>query len=351
MSLAKRLERAWWRADGKDWLSLALLDVSWLFGGLVKLRHKLYSSGVFDQTRLTHAQGQAVPVIVVGNVIAGGAGKTPITIELAKFLQSRGYSPGIVSRGYGRKGRATLEVLPDTPLSESGDEPALIAQSTGCPVFVGADRVEAAQALIAAHPSVNVILSDDGLQHLALQRDVEIIVFDERGVGNGRLQPAGPLREPWPRHARSRQQQPEVVSFVLHRGGFEEGFEIERELADFAVRRDGSRVRLSELAGHPCIALAGIAHPQAFFSPLSAKGVQLQETIPLPDHYNFDSAPRRFNAGDKLICTEKDAIKLHQADWAQPLEILAVPLHISLPLAFTQAIIEKLSSQHGHQTA
>jgi tetraacyldisaccharide 4'-kinase len=325
--LSNRLQRSWY-SPKKDWLSLALLDVSWVYGGLVKLRRKLYASGVMNSTRVP------VPLIVVGNVIAGGAGKTPIVMALAKLLQEQGWQPGIVSRGYGRKGSGVLEVLPNTPVSESGDEPALIKSALNAPVFVADERAEAALALLAAHPQTNVILCDDGLQHLALQRDIEICVFDERGIGNGRLLPAGPLREAWPRD----------VDFVLHRGGFDAGFEIERRLADHALLADGSRIPLSDLAQQELTALAGIAHPESFFSMLRERGLSLKETIPLPDHYDFNSAPRTFHAGEWLICTEKDVKKLWGSPLAWQCNIAAVPLQVHLPEAFTAALLEKLSS-------
>jgi tetraacyldisaccharide 4'-kinase len=331
--LSHRLQRAWYSPSGKDWLSIALLDVSWLYGGLVKLRRKLYSTSVMHATRLP------VPVIVVGNVIAGGAGKTPIVIELARLFANQGYRPGIVSRGYGRKESGVFEVLADTPISASGDEPALIQSAQSAPVFVANERVEAAQALLAKYPQTNVILCDDGLQHLALQRDIEICVFDERGVGNGRLMPAGPLREHWPK----------AVDFVVHRGGFDAGFTTERRLADHAIQADGSRIPLPELADKAPIAVAGIAQPEAFFSMLRERGIPLQETIALSDHYDFDSWPRIFHAGQWLICTEKDAVKLWQTQLAQTCHIVAVPLQISLPPEFTTALLEKLSSIQATQ--
>ncbi|MFM7330690.1 MAG: tetraacyldisaccharide 4'-kinase [Brachymonas sp.] len=336
MGWSQRLQRAWYRADGKDWLSLALLDVSWVYGAIVRLRKKLYASGVLHSTRVS------VPVMVVGNVIAGGAGKTPVVIEIVRHLQQRGLQPGVVSRGYGRRSREVVQVLDETPLQQSGDEPALIREATQAPVFVGADRAQAAQDLLAAHPQVNVIVCDDGLQHLALQRDIEICVMDERGVGNGRLQPAGPLREPWPRLNENTPQ------FLLHRGRFSEGFAIERQLATHALKADGSIVSLKDLSGQALIALAGIAQPESFFQMLRDHGVSLQETITLPDHYDFDSNPRKFHAGEVLICTEKDVKKLRQAHWAQGLEILSVPLLVTLPEAFysglDSALNEKLSS-------
>ena len=143
-----------------------------------------------------------MPVVVVGNLVAGGAGKTPVVLAIVAALQAAGHRPGIVSRGYGGRTGASggtngvLEVEENTPAHRTGDEPLLLRRRSGCPVVVGADRVAAAQALRAAHPTLSVIVSDDGLQHRRLARSVEIIVFDERGVGNGRCLPAGPLREP-----------------------------------------------------------------------------------------------------------------------------------------------------------
>jgi tetraacyldisaccharide 4'-kinase len=333
-----RLQRAWYRADGKDWLSLALLDVSWVYGALVKLRAKLYANGVMHSTRLN------VPVIVVGNVIAGGAGKTPVTIEIVRHLQRHGWRPGVVSRGYGRQSSAIVEVLAATPISDSGDEPALIYAAVNAPVFVASDRAQAALGLLAAHPEVNVIVCDDGLQHLALQRDIEVCVMDERGVGNGRLQPAGPLREPWPRRSNAGDPWPRKIDFLLHRGNFEEGFAVQRELSQVALRADGRSVPLADLKDQSLIALAGIAQPENFYRMLRETGLTLGETIALPDHYDFNSAPHIFHAGQVLICTEKDVKKLSQATWAKDQSILAVPLVVTLPPAFYTALDEKLSS-------
>lgn len=328
IGFSERLQNSWY-SPKSDWLSLALLDVSWLYSGIIKLRRRLYASSVLHSTKLQ------VPVIVVGNVIAGGAGKTPVVIELARFLKSQGWRPGIVSRGYGRQNSDVLEVLADTPISESGDEPALIKRALSAPVFVASKRAAAAQALLAAYPQTNVILCDDGLQHLALQRDIEICVFDERGIGNGRLLPAGPLREPWPRE----------VDFILHRGGMSQGFQIERRLADHATLADGSHIPLADLAQHELTALAAIAHPENFFRMLRERGLSLKETIPLPDHYDFNSAPRTFHAGEWLICTEKDAVKLWQTPLAQLCKIAAIPLHVNLPEIFTTALVNKLGEK------
>lgn len=331
------LQRSWLRRGALGW---ALLDVSWAYRGLVALRRFLYARGVFKSYRVP------VPVIVVGNVVAGGAGKTPVVIEIVRYLKAQGWQPGVVSRGYGRevergKRWAALEVQANTAVSASGDEPALIQQTTHAPVFVARRRREAARALLAAHPGTNVIVCDDGLQHLAFQRDIEVCVMDERGVGNGWLLPAGPLREPWPR----------PVDFVLQTKPAEQdslcvasAYRIQRHLAPFALRADGSQVPLADLAGQNLAAIAGIAQPEAFFAMLRARGVTLQETISLPDHYNFNSWSRNDLLGYTLICTQKDAAKL----WPTHPHALAVPLVLDIPEPFFTALLEKLSSLPGH---
>src|SRR6185295_18485753 len=185
--LARRLERAW-LARGP--LAVALLPLAWLFGVLAAVRRTLYRVGVVRAQRLP------VPVVVVGNLIAGGAGKTPTTIAVVELLRRQGWHPGIVSRGHGRRSNDVAEVRADTPVADSGDEPRLLRIRLGVPVLVGRDRVAAARELLRLHPATDVLVSDDGLQHLRLARDAQVLVFDSRGVGNGWLLPAGPLREP-----------------------------------------------------------------------------------------------------------------------------------------------------------
>ncbi|MDO8371914.1 MAG: tetraacyldisaccharide 4'-kinase [Polaromonas sp.] len=332
-------------------LACLLWPLSGLYGLLAELRRLAFRAGYFRSERLP------VPVVVVGNVVAGGAGKTPAVIALVQHLQARGLQVGVVSRGYGRTSAHCLEVLPGTPIDESGDEPALIRRATGAPVFVASRRAEAARALLAAHRATQVIVCDDGLQHYALQRDVEIAVFDERGIGNGWLLPAGPLREPWPeRLQRGVRAGGRGIDLVLHTGALPafDGFRSTRRLADHALRADGSRVALEALASQPLLALAGIAKPEAFFAMLRARGLVLAETRALPDHYAFDSYPRPQDKGYTVICTEKDAVKLspRQAD------VLAVPLEFSPEPAFFTALdallaplLSPLPSSHGHQTA
>ena len=301
------------------------------------LRRALYTSGIFKSTH------PGVPVIVVGNVIAGGAGKTPVVMAVVQHLQAQGWRPGVVSRGYGRSTRDNRIVLPDSPPQLVGDEPALIARSCQVPVAVAAKRSEAAQLLLSKYPNTNVILCDDGLQHWALQRDIEICVFNEHGIGNGFLLPAGPLREAWPR----------PVDIVLYAGQPPEGkagqsaprFAVQRQLANFAVRADGSRVPLASLRGTPLCALAAIARPEDFFTQLQAQGLVLAETQALPDHFDFDSWQCTHLKGYTLICTEKDAVKL----WPQHPDVLAVPLQLQLETGFF-ATLDALLQKHTNRS-
>ncbi len=184
-----RLQHRWARRSA---LGLALLPLAALYGALTALRRALYRTGVLRSVAL------GVPVVVVGNLVAGGAGKTPTVMAIVRLLRERGWNPGIVSRGYGRASADVLEVEASMPAAASGDEPLLLKRRTGAPVMVGSDRVAAGRALLERHPHVDVIVADDGLQHLRLARDVEVWVFDERGAGNGWLLPSGPLREPLP---------------------------------------------------------------------------------------------------------------------------------------------------------
>jgi tetraacyldisaccharide 4'-kinase len=308
----------------------ALWPLSLLYGSLVELRRVLYQRGILK----TEHPGR--PVVVVGNVIAGGAGKTPVVIALVRHLQARGLRAGVISRGYGR---ATTDCRPATAASlasEVGDEPALIARSFAngpeVPVFVASRRITAARALLAAHPGTDVIVCDDGLQHLALQRDLEICIFNDQGIGNGFLLPAGPLREPWPR----------TVDLVLHAGGMapvqtespNSAFGMRRDLAPCALQSDGTQVPLSKLEGQPLHAVAAVARPEDFFGMLQAKGLTLAHTEPLPDHYDFNSWKRLSDKRYTLICTEKDAVKL----WAQHPDALAVPLQVLIDPAFFAAV-------------
>jgi tetraacyldisaccharide 4'-kinase len=321
--LHQQLPRVW---TSKGLLAWLLLPLSWVHVALLRARALAWHWGWRQAHRLP------VPVIVVGNVVAGGAGKTPLTMALVQHLQQRGWHVGVISRGHGRKTRDTRAVMPDSLPNEVGDEPLLIRQKTGVPVWVAAMRAEAGRGLLQAHPDVNVLVCDDGLQHWALARDLEICVMDERGVGNGWLLPAGPLREPWPRS----------VDLLLHTGpnDLPGGFQAQRQLDPMAHDAQGRSLALVSLIGQPVDAVAGLARPEAFFAMLRAVGLQLQHTTALPDHFDYaHGAPA---ATDRpLLCTEKDAAKL----WQHQPRALAVPLVLKPEAAFWRALDQRLAEK------
>lgn len=322
------LTQAWTQ---RGWLAWLLWPFSLVYGVLVALRRALYRLGIFQSERVP------VPVIVVGNVVAGGAGKTPVVMLLMRHLQARGLQVGVISRGYGRQSRDCREVGTDSAITDVGDEPALIQRSTAAPVFVARRRVDAARALLARHPQTQLIVCDDGLQHLRLKRNLEICVFDERGVGNGFLLPAGPLREPWPRNVELVLQTgaPSAAAAVA-RIAASASFTAQRTLSAYALKADGSEQALADLAGPACLcrkpllALAAIAKPDDFFAMLRAQGLSLARTLALPDHYDFRSWLRNDYEGYTVICTEKDALKL----WPLEPDALAVPLILTPEPAF-----------------
>jgi tetraacyldisaccharide 4'-kinase len=302
VSAASQLQAAWLQ---RGWLAWLLFPLSLLYRSAVLLRAACFSLGLIPVTRLP------VPVIVVGNLVVGGAGKTPTVIALVHLLRARGFTPGIVSRGYGRQSTEIVLIEKGTPAHLAGDEALLVHLRTRAPVAVGADRVAAGVALLKTHTSVNIVISDDGLQHRRLARDAQVIVFDERGCGNGWLLPAGPLREPAPRTVLPR-------SVVLYNAP-----SANTPLpGHLAVRRLGGIVALSdwwsgqpatpelfvELRGRNVLAAAGLARPQRFFEMLRAQGLLISE-LALPDHHDFAVLPWPADTRD-VIVTEKDAVKL-----------------------------------------
>jgi tetraacyldisaccharide 4'-kinase len=299
---ADRLQRAWLSRGA---LACLLWPLSLPFGGVSSLRRALYRSGWLRSCRLP------VPVVVVGNLVAGGAGKTPAVAAIVAALRRRGHTPGIVSRGHGRVSAGLVEVRADTPVRDCGDEPFLLHRRTGVPVVVGRNRVAAGLELLRLHPEVDVIVSDDGLQHLRLQRDVQVMVFDERGVGNGWLLPAGPLRESLPATLPAR-------TLVLYNAATPTtplpGTLARRSLAgavslaDWWQGQPASRQQLRALQGRPLLAAAGLARPQRFFDLLRDNGLTIA-ALPLPDHYGYATLPWPAQAADVLV-TEKDAVKL-----------------------------------------
>jgi tetraacyldisaccharide 4'-kinase len=339
------LQKAWL---SRGTLACLLWPLAQCYGLVVRLRRVLYRRGVLGSERFR------VPVVVVGNVVAGGAGKTPLVIALVRHLQAQQIAVGVVSRGYGRSASNCIEVTPTAPPAQTGDEPALIHRLTGVPVFVANKRTDALKALLATHPETTVALCDDGLQHYALQRDIEIAAFDDRGTGNGWLLPAGPLREPWPERKR------QGLDMVLHTGQHPafEGFKSSRQLSEDAWSPNGQKAALDGLRGRPVTALAGIANPQAFFGMLRDRGLMLEATIALPDHHVFSDADLAGLGGRTVLCTEKDAVKLFVLPAAAGLDLLAVPLVFSPEPAFFAAFdallapkLSPLPSKHGHQIA
>jgi tetraacyldisaccharide 4'-kinase len=286
-------------------LSAALLPLSWLYRGLLALRRLAWRLG------LKRAAALPVPVVVVGNWIVGGAGKTPTTLALLAALAARGIRAGVVSRGYGRDGDGLHLVTRDSTARQAGDEPLLIHLRAGVPVAVGADRVAAARALLAAHPSLQLLVSDDGLQHWRLPRQLSLLVFDERGLGNGLLLPAGPLRQP-PEPLAADQL---VVYNAAAPSTALPGCVARRRLAgavalqDWWAGRPATMDALLALRGQAgLVAAAGVARPQRFFDMLAGLGLHFAP-LPLPDHADFATLPWPADAAGVLL-TEKDAVKL-----------------------------------------
>lgn len=342
--------RAW---NQRGALARALWPVAALYGVLWQVRKLLYQWQVLRTHRVNAA------VIVVGNVVAGGAGKTPTVIALVRHLQMRGLSVGVISRGFGRKRDECLEVMPRSHPHDVGDEPLLLHQTLRVPVFVARERHIAANALLSKYTDTQVIVADDGLQHYALYRDLDVCVFDNRGYGNGWLLPAGPLREPWPHRPCAPAGQADKQWMILHTGDRPafQGYTAIRSLSDFAVGKDGQTVPLESLrqgSQTPLIAVAGIGQPDTFFDMLRAKGLPLVRTVPLPDHFTFDSWSRNDYQHCRIICTEKDALKL----WDLEPTALAVPLNFEISTRFFKALDDRLtelfaarlSSTNGHET-
>jgi len=312
------LNRIWY---GGSRMYLLLMPLSWLFGFVAAVRRMLYRAGLLPSYTVD------VPVVVVGNLNAGGTGKTPVVIWLVRELADRGFRPGVVTRGYGgRPGSAPVCVTADGDPAVTGDEPLLIARRTRCPVVVHPDRVAAARAL--AGQGVDVVVADDGLQHYRLDRQFEIAVVDGRRLlGNGCLLPAGPLREPPSRLA--------GVDRVLVNGG--DAGPIRRLVADAvpvarftlapgkALRVGGAGERtLASFRGAPVHALAGIGSPDRFFSLLEAEGLDVHR-CPLPDHAEITPSDLDFGDEYEVLMTEKDAVKCagfaHSRCWYVPVDV------------------------------
>ncbi|HEY7904903.1 MAG TPA: tetraacyldisaccharide 4'-kinase [Casimicrobiaceae bacterium] len=300
MTPAAALAERWYRPRLTA-LTASLLPLSWIYGAIVRARHAAYARGWLASRRVTR------PVVVIGNLTAGGGGKTPATVALAHALAARGERPGIVSRGYGGTARGPRAVARDDDPAQTGDE-ALILAASGYPVVIGRDRAAAAEALAARHPECTVILADDGLQHLALARDVEIVVVDAgRGFGNGRLLPAGPLREPLSRLA--------AVDAIVRLGAGVAASEdgrytgvIHRPLAWRRVADDAIADDVpARWRGRRVAALAGIANPARFFALLGEQGI-VATTRAFDDHHAYVAGDLPGDA-EVVLMTQKDAVK------------------------------------------
>ncbi len=327
--LEARLQRSWWRPR-PDWLACLLWPWTLLYRALAALQRWRTPSGDL----------LPVPVLVVGNHVVGGAGKTPTVIALVQALQARGHRPGVISRGHGRQGAAPMAVSANSTAREVGDEPLLIQRRCSVPVWVGRQRATVARALCAAHPEVDLLLSDDGLQHHALTRQAELVVFDERGAGNGLLLPAGPLRTALPTPTPQRQRvlytagRPSTaVPGVLATRRLRAAWPLAAWLAGDA----SAALPLQALQGRPLLAAAGMAAPDKFFGMLREAGLQITP-LPLPDHHPYTTLPWPADTAEVLV-TEKDAVKLQRAPLGRT-RVWVLPLDFQLP----ESLVDDLSS-------
>jgi len=302
-------EREWQRLGGG---ALVFLPFALVFALAVAVRRFLY------RARILPSWKARVPVIVVGNISVGGTGKTPLVIEILEILARRGWTPGVVARGYGRvprrehDPRGVVRVYPDVATPEHfGDEPVVIARRSRVPVYVSPDRPAAARALLEAHPEVDVLVSDDGLQHYALARDIELAVVDgERRFGNGLMLPAGPLREPVSRLKR--------VDAAVVNGGHSDQVPAPRQFAmmlgreRFHALASNQEATPQEFAlavrGRAVAAVAGIGNPERFFEHLESLGVKARR-YPFPDHHVYRPAELKMPGAEIVVMTEKDAVK------------------------------------------
>ncbi len=343
--LAERMAAAWY-APRRSPITVALLPLAAVFGVAVAARRALYRWGVLRAERV------GVPVVVVGNLTVGGSGKTPLALALADALAARGRRPGFVSRGYGGSAAAPRAVAPDDDPRIVGDEPLLLAAS-GHPVWVGRRRAAAARGLLAANPATDVVIADDGLQHYALARDCEIAVVDAaRGLGNGRLLPAGPLREPPSRLAG-------VDALVRLLAGAGEAaapfapatpprvldttMRLEplawRNLRDPGVRADPARWAHGRVH-----AVAGIGHPERFFATVRALGIDAA-CHAFPDHHAYTRGDLDFPGAQAILMTEKDAVKC--ASFADA-RCFSLPVRARIEPALIERVLARL---HGRQAA
>ncbi|MCS6766384.1 MAG: tetraacyldisaccharide 4'-kinase [Candidatus Protistobacter heckmanni] len=364
---AERLARRIW--SSRNPAALLLWPLSLLFRAAAALRRAAYRAGLLS------AWTASVPVVIVGNLCVGGAGKTPVVIALARALRAAGLRPAVLSRGYGAAAGAVRRVQPQSPAAEVGDEPLLIARSLAgdgaahgagdhaapgagdaanaagdsadadaVSVWIGRDRAAAARAALAADPRIDVLLCDDGLQHYALARkpgrDIEIVVADARLHGNRFALPAGPMREPESRRRDFTVERPALTLGAARRLGDP------REtlpLAEIAARRR---------AGLRVLAAAGIAWPEKFFASLREAGVEPDAVLALPDHYAYARTPFAGHPAGLILMTEKDAVKCAASDEIRKdPRIWTVPAEAALPPGMAQAVAARLLAARNASSA
>ena len=317
------IERHWQRPN--PFLSFLLKPLSQLFAKITAKRRDDFVSGRLKSEKLP------VPVVVVGNIHAGGTGKTPIVAALVSGLQEKGVKVGIISRGYGRKRKAVHVLNAESRAEDAGDEPLLLFRKTGAPMAVGSSRAEAGRALLAAHPELELIVADDGLQHYALQRDMEIAVFPAADTGRTNLDllPNGSLREPLSRLA-------SVDAVVVSGGKADAAFRSSENMFAshietgqiYRLNRPSEKLDLEGLGNQTVSAIAGIAKPERFFNTLQSMNVALKQTIALPDHADITVAD--LPNADVVIITEKDAVKFSDGHglnhvWVLPVYAIIEP--------------------------
>lgn len=342
--LEAALQACWWRPE-PDALAWLLWPLSLLHRGLLALHKR----------RRVAAPPLPVPVLIVGNYVVGGAGKTPTVIAVVQALQSAGHRPGVISRGHGREGVQPLAVNDLATAAAVGDEPLLIHRRCGVPVWVGRQRAQVALALCAAHPEVDVLVADDGLQHRALLRQAELVVFDERGAGNGLLLPAGPLREPLPDKALRQQRvlytAGRVTTFLpglLATRGLRLAWPLAAWLSGDAaqavpLQRMQKTQQMQRHPGRRMLAVAGMAAPEKFFGMLVAAGLHI-DRMPLPDHHPYTTLPWPAGTADVLV-TEKDAVKMQPAAMGAT-RVWVVPLDLQLPAGLMDELTALLFPPH-----
>ncbi len=322
----KSLAHYWYRSDlPANLIAWSLLPLSWLYCVIVIARRKSYQLG------LKKSYAASAPLVVVGNIVVGGSGKTPLLISVCEFIKAKGFKPGVVSRGYGGTVTGIRQVLQDDSAELVGDEPLMICQRTGVTVVVGADRVAAVNYLLENN-QCDIVLSDDGLQHYRMQRDFEIAVVDSsRGFGNGFCLPAGPLRE--------RASRLNEVDMVVYNGAGDsaETCSYTLKIIDVCQLNGEQCVPLSSFSGKTVHAVAGIGHPPRFFAQLRKAGIELIEHA-FSDHHAYTQADFSGWQNDCILMTEKDAVKCRQ---------LSLPdtWWVSVSAVFSETLESQLASK------